>query len=147
MSRKMMAAQFALLLAFVAPAHAWEFTPGTPCLLTHETDDVAIRLTYDPTVPLYSISLTQSIPFAPAPIFSMQFVGPLSLQISTDRHRMSDQDRTVTVFDSGFGNVLNGLQYNEVAIARLGPRQIAVSLTDAADAVAAFRECDVVPAA
>lgn len=143
----MNAALVGALCLMSAPAFAWEFTPGIPCLLTHETPDVSVELTYDPTGPVYSISLTQAVPFAPSPVFSMQFTGPQSLSISTGQHRLSNGGRTVTVVDSGFGNVLNGLQFNQTATAILGPQQIVVPLTDAADAVAAFRDCDTLPTA
>ncbi|MEW9921145.1 hypothetical protein AB2B41_16155 [Marimonas sp. MJW-29] len=133
------------LTLLALPADAWEFTPSTPCLLTHETGEVAVELTYDPTAPLYSISLTQKTPFDPAPIFSMRFNGPFPLAISTDQHRLSNGGRTLTVVDQGFGNVLNGLQFNDTAVATLGARYVPIPLKDAADAVAAFRACDVVP--
>lgn len=126
---------------------AWEFTPGTPCVLRHETATVTIELTYDPTIPIYSISLTQPESFRQAPVFSMQFSGQMPVGISTDRHRFTNMGRTLTVTDSGFGNVLNGLQFNNKAIAILGNASIEIPLDDAADAVAAFRTCDVLPAA
>jgi hypothetical protein len=129
------------------PALAWEFTPGTPCVLRHETASVAIELTYDPTIPVYSISLTQPGSITPAPVFSMQFSGQMPLAISTDQHRFTNMGRTLTVTDSGFGNVLNGLQFNDRATAILGGQTIEIPLIDAADPVAAFRACDVLPAA
>ena len=134
----------ALCLAIAAPAHAWEFTPGTPCLLTHETADVAIKLTYDPTQPLYSIALTKKTPFTPAPVFAMRFDGAMPISIATDRHQMSAGNLTVTATDSGFGNVLNGLQFNLTATATLGDQTITFPLNGAADPTAAFRACDTV---
>lgn len=127
-------------------AQAWEFTPGTPCVLTHEAQGVAVRLTYDPTIPLYSIALTQTAPFAPAPVFGMQFIGPFPLSISTGKHQLSDGGKTLTVTDSGFGNVLNGMQFNSSFIATLGAQTVSVPLDGAANPVAAFRACDVRPA-
>lgn len=126
-------------------ALAWEFTPGTPCVLKHETPEVAVELTYDPGQPLYSISITRQAPFADAPAFALQFRGPQPLDIATDRHQLSNGGQTVTVFDHGFGNVLNGLQFNRSATAILGEQIIEIPLQNAADAVAAFRACDVVP--
>ena len=126
------------------PSAAWEFTPGTPCLLTHETETVQIKLTYDPTQPLYSIALTQKTPLTPAPVFGMQFNGPMPIRIATDRHQMSNDNSTVTAADSGFGNVLNGLQFNETATATLGNQTIDIPLAGAADPVAAFRACDTI---
>lgn len=133
-------------LALILPAQvsqAWEFTPGLPCLLTHEFGSVSVELTYDPTAPLYTISVTQAAPFTPAPIFSIRFVGKAPLTISTDRHRFSNDGRTLTVQDRGFGNVLNGLQFNEVAAAMLGAQVIPIPLDGAAGPVAAFRDCTV----
>lgn len=136
-----------LLCAFGSAAQAWEFTPGTPCILTHETDSLAIELTYDPGAPLYTISLTQTIAFVSAPLFTMQFGSQLPITISTDQHVLSNEGRTLTVTDRGFGNVLNGLQFNSAAIAALGPQSFNIPLLEAADPVAQFRACDVVPAA
>lgn len=137
----------ALVLLGAQAASAWEFTPGTPCLLTHETDISSVELTFDPTGPLYSISLTQAAPFVDAPIFSMQFAGQQPISISTDRHQLSNEGRTVTVVDRGFGNVLNGLQFNHTATATLGTQVMSFNLADAADPVAAFRACDTLPSA
>ena len=135
-----------ILLSLAAnAAQAWEFTPGLPCLLTHETAKVSVELTYDPTAPLYSISLTQVQPFTPAPIFSMRFSGSGTIDIATDRHQLSNGGRTLTVFDRGFGNVLNGLQFNDVATATLGDQIITIPLKGATAPVAAFRACDEIP--
>lgn len=133
-----------VLVASTATAHAWEFTPGTPCLLTHDTPDVAIKLTFDPTQPLYSIALTQKTPFTPAPVFAMRFDGPMPIRIATDRHQMSADNQTVSASDSGFGNVLNGLQFNLTATVTLGDQTITIPLDRAAAPVAAFRACDTV---
>ena len=138
-------APYVLLSCFAHPAHAWEFTPGTPCLLTHETEHAAVELTFDPTVPLYTISITRDAPFTPAPVFSMTFSGPAGLSISTGAHEFSNGGRTLTVTDSGFGNVLNGLQFNTTATATLGTQHITLPLDGAAEPVAAFRACDVLP--
>lgn len=137
-------AALALLVITLAPSSsaAWEFTPGDPCVLTHTTDDVEVTLTYDPVTPLYSFSLKQAQPFPAASVFGLQFSGPLSLAIGTDRHQISDAGRRVTVEDNGFGNVLNGMQYNDAMIATIGNQLIAVSLEGAADPVAAFRACE-----
>lgn len=140
-------APYLLLLVSALPVQAWEFFPGTPCRLTHETSEVSVELTYDPTVPVYSISLTQPIAFAPAHIFSMQFQGRAPIGISTGQHQISNAGRTLTVVDSGFGNVLNGLQFNDRVTATLDDQNITIPLTGAYDPVAAFRECDVLPAA
>ena len=87
------------------------------------------------------------MPFADAPVFSMTFQGAFPLSIATDRHQISNDGKTVTVMDRGFGNVLNGLQFNQTATATLGSQELPIPLIDAADAVAAFRTCDVLPTA
>ena len=134
-------APYGLLILSALPAQAWEFTPGIPCLLTHETADVSVELTYDPGVPRYTISLSRPQGFAPAAVFSITFIGPFPLGISTDRHQLSADGSTLTVEDRGFGNVLNGLQFNHTAVATLGTTRIEISLQDAAGPVAAFRDC------
>ena len=127
------------------PGLAWDFTPGTPCRLTHETETARVELTFDPSAPLYSITVSQTAPLPDAPVFAMRFDGPVGLTISTNRHTLSGDGLSVTVEDVGFGNVLNGLQFNQTATALLGGSEIAFPLAGAAGPVAAFRACRVVP--
>ncbi len=124
-------------------AQAWEFTPGRPCLLTHSTSTAEIELTYDPVTPLYTVTVTREAPWPDAPFFVMRFEGPNGLTISTDRQEFGGQRRALTVTDRGFGNVLDGLQYNDRAVAILGDVEVSFPLAEAADAVAAFRDCRV----
>lgn len=131
------------LLAFGAPAQAWEFTPGPPCLLTHDTGQAQVELTYDPTQPLYTITVTRPQPWPDAPIFKMRFVGPQWSEIGTGRHVLSEDRRSITVMDRGFGNVLNGLEYNVSAHAILGEAEVVFPLDGAAEPVQKFRACDV----
>lgn len=133
------------LFLFASPAYAWEFTPGLPCVLTHKTDEAEIELTYDPTEPLYTLSIRQNGVWPGAPVFSMRFDGPAGLTISTDRHALSRDGRTVVVADRGFGNVLNGLQFNDTTTALLGDTAISFPLDGAEDPVAAFRICRAAP--
>lgn len=135
----------ALLAVFAAPASAWDFTPGLPCVLTHQIDEAEIELTYDPRQPLYSVTIRQIDPLPQGDVFVMRFDGPSGLTISTNRHVMSPDGRAVTVTDTGFGNVLNGLQFNDTATALLGGRAVSFPLTDAAEQVAAFRLCQPEP--
>lgn len=123
-------------------ATAWEFTPGAPCLLTHATPAVEVTLTYDPTTPLYSISFKQAHSFPTGAVFGLRFNGALPLAIGTDRQRLSEDNTRLTVEDSGFGNVLNGLQFNDMMVATIGAQLIAVPLAGATDPVAAFRACE-----
>lgn len=124
-------------------ATAWDFTPGLPCRLSHETDDVAVELTYDPAQPLYTVTLTRSDPWPDADVFSLKFTGLAALMISTDRHQISPDRTALTVTDRGFGNVLDGLQFNDVATALLGDKVFAISLDGAAEPVDLFRRCEV----
>lgn len=71
----------------------------------------------------------------------MQFDGPAALAISTNRHSYSADGLSVTVTDQGFGNVLDGLQFNDTATAVLGGTTQPFELAGAAEAVQAFRLC------
>lgn len=138
--------RFALILSLLAsPAVGWEFTPGLPCLLTHEAGQTRMELSYDPTGPLYSITVTRAAPFPEALLFGMRFEGSAPGTISTDRHVLSDAGRSITVTDHGFGNVLNGLQFNHTATALIGTEAVVFSLDGAAGPVAAFRQCRPMP--
>ena len=135
-----------IALALLAtPAAAWEYTPGLPCLLTHDEDGVAFELTYDPTQPVYSITITRPDPWPTSRVFSMRFTGQNTIAISTDRHTLSADGRSLTVIDRGFGNVLNGLQFNDTVEALLGEAYVAASLSGAEEPVAAFRLCQPQP--
>ena len=130
------------LIFLASPASAWEFTASPICTLNHTLPEAEVRVTYDPRVPVYAISLTrQSTPWLPSPAFSIQFDGPRPLIISTDRHRLSDANTTLTVTDSGFGNVLDGIEFNATATARTASQSVIIPLHDADGPVAAFRAC------
>jgi hypothetical protein len=136
----------ALLLA--TPLHAWEAVPGPVCTLTHEAPDAAVRLTYDPRVPEYAITITRrAAPWAEGDVFALRFDGPRSNMISTDRQVLSDGGMSLTVTDRGFGNVLDGLQFNDTATALIGEDAVSLSLDGAAPAVQAFRDCETAPSA
>jgi hypothetical protein len=141
--------RLALLLILLLPstAHAWTFTSGLPCRLTHETEQARIELTYDPNQPLYSVTITRQMPWPDAPSFSMRFDGPMPLVIGTDRHVLSAGGTALSVSDSGFGNVLNGLQYNRSATVLAGEVELTFPLDGAAQQVAAFRACKGAPLA
>lgn len=131
-----------LLLPLATAAPAWEFTPGLPCRLSHATPQARVELTYDPTAPLYSITITRPVPWPDAPAFGLRFDGPRGLTIGTTRHRLSEGGRSLTVTDTGFGNVLDGLQYNHTATALSGETALSFPLAGAAGPVAAFRACE-----
>lgn len=103
---------------------------------------MAVMVTYDPPSGEYAIHLSREGGWPVAEVFSMRFEGPRGLTISTTRHVIEAEDtRTLTVRDRGFGNVLNGLNFNLRAVAVLGDLEIPVSLEDAAPAVEEFRAC------
>jgi hypothetical protein len=130
------------LFCLASPAAAWDFTPVPICTLFHQDTDVAVVVTYNPDGGEYAIQLSREGGWPEAGVFSMRFEGPQGLTISTTRHVIEVEDtRTLTVRDRGFGNVLNGLNYNTRAVAVLGDLEVQVSLDGAAPAVEEFRNC------
>ena len=115
-------------------------------MLSHAQADIDVVLTHDPTQPLYSITLTKATPWPQANVFSLRFEGAAGLTISTNRHVIGNGGLSLTVTDSGFGNVLNGIAFNRQAVALIGDQAVAFSLQDAAEPTAAFRDCSVDPA-
>ncbi|MEM9496658.1 MAG: hypothetical protein AAGA28_01960 [Pseudomonadota bacterium] len=131
----------AALACVPTAAAAWDFTPGLPCRLVHQTADAKIGLTYDPVLPVYTVTVTRSAPWPNAGYFGMRFDGPQGRRIGTDRHRLSANGRALSVADVGFGNVLDGLQYNRSVTATSGGAAVTFSLDGAAGPVAEFRAC------
>lgn len=131
----------AVILLSAAPALAWETRPGRVCELIHDGENAFVRVTYDPAIAQYAIEVRTVEPWPGGPIFAMRFDGPRGLTITTDRHIVSDGGQSLTVTDSGFDNVLNGLEFNHTATALLGDRAVPVSLDGAAPAVQEFRAC------
>lgn len=131
----------ALLLLLPANAHAWEFKPGLPCLLTHTTSEAQIELSYDPTAPLYSLIVTRNTPWPKAAQFEMRFDGPQARRIGTDRHRLSEDGLSLSVEDRGFGNVLDGLGSNITTTAITGGTSVTFPLEGIAQPLAQFRDC------
>lgn len=137
--------RFIICLSLLAsPTAAWEFTPTPICTLTHSEAHVDVTVTYDPALPEYTITLTTPEPWPDAPQFGLTFIGPRGLAIGTDRHVLSDDQRSLTVADTGFGNVLDGLQFNDTATASSADTSVTFDLSDAATAVEAFRDCPAV---
>ena len=139
-----------LVLALSAPpAAAWEAgREGAICTLTHNDPvDGDIRLTYDPSGPLYSITVTRAEPWPEAPVFGIAFTGGAELTITTDRHVLSEEGRALSVTDRGFGNVLRGLAQNQSATVFSGPVALLFSLAGAAPEVAEFAACEMMPTA
>ena len=137
------------LALMTAPAGAWEFTPTPVCTIAEDTRDIRIRVTYDPAQPEpYAISLTLPDSAWPATgSFGLRFDGPAALSIGTARHQLSPDGRTLTVSDTGFDNVLDGLALTSTATAVAGETAIPFDLTGAKSAVEAFRACGILPLA
>ncbi len=131
----------AILMLTTTPVLAWEARSGIVCELAYDDDSASVLVTYDPATLDYAIAITPDRPWMNSPVFAMQFDGPLGNVITTDRHVISGGGATLTVTDRGFGNVLNGLEYNHTATALLGDRSISVPLAGAAPAVQEFRAC------
>lgn len=134
---------FAILtLMCASPAAAWEFSPSPVCTLSHTSAELDVELTYDPRrAAPYSIALTAAMPWPDAPVFGLRFFGGRDITITTDRQEFSDGGRTVSVQDNGFGNVLDGLEFNAAANAFIGGMVRQVPLDGAAEPVQAFRAC------
>ncbi|MBF9030433.1 excinuclease ABC subunit B [Rhodobacterales bacterium HKCCE3408] len=135
-----------VLICLALPAQAWKagVSDGI-CTLSHETANVSVQLTYDPALPQYAITVTGPDDWPDAPVFAMHFLGGRELFISTDRHVIDGPALTVT--DRGFGNVLDGLEFNTRAVAASGGAAVDIPLDGAAPAVAAFRACTTAPTA
>lgn len=132
----------ALLAVLASPAWGWEFRSDPVCSLQHATETARIALTYDPVQRQYAIALTLAdSTWSTDPAFHIAFLGGRALTIGTSRHTLSDDARTLTVRDRGFGNVLDGLEYNSGARAWSGPNTVLADLAGAAQAVRAFRRC------
>lgn len=127
-------------------AAAWTFTETDICRLTHAEDTASVEVTFDPAAGLYSITLTRTAGAWPsAPLFSLRFDGPRALAIGTDRQVLVDDGRSLTVTDTGFGNVLDGIEYNSRMTALIGDMAVGLSTETAAAAVQAFRDCPSAP--
>lgn len=136
------------LCLLAAPASAWEFTATPVCTITHETPDLALRISFDPAQPQpYAIALTRPTAWEQTEGFGLRFDGPAAMTIGTGRHQLSSDGKTLTVSDTGFDNVLDGLAYNARATALAGATEVPFDLTGARPAVEAFRACDVLPSA
>lgn len=135
----------ACLCLFASTGLAWDFTPKPVCTLSWESNESSVVVTYYPDVAEYAITLRRAAPWPDEPIFAIRFEGARGLAISTSRHRLSEGGRALTVTDRGFGNVLDGLQYNDTATALTGSAALPIPLQGAAPAVEAFRDCAQAP--
>ncbi|MEO0765014.1 MAG: hypothetical protein AAFY75_03265 [Pseudomonadota bacterium] len=133
------------LLLLASPAAAWEFNPTPICTLTHAEAGADVAVTYDHTTALYAIAVTSPNGWPASPAFSIRFDGPRAGTISTQRHQTDGP--TLTVSDTGFGNVLDGLEFNATATAFTQTSAVTVSLEGAAGPVQQFRACTQAPIA
>lgn len=131
-----------LLLLLASPAAAWEFAATPICTLSDTSDNAAVTVTYDPAITEYAITVSLADGMWPdAPVFGMAFGGERPINIQTDRFAISDDGRSLTVTDRGFGNVLNGLEFNTRAYAVLGDLTVPIPTAGIDPAMAAFRNC------
>ncbi|WP_299208488.1 hypothetical protein [uncultured Tateyamaria sp.] len=133
------------LIFLTTPALAWEFTPTPICTLSHTEPTVDIAVTYDHATHLYAIAVTSPDGWPDAAAFSIRFDGAQPNTISTTRH--STEANTLIVTDVGFGNVLDGLEFNATATAFTQTAAVTVSLMGAAPEVQKFRACATAPVA
>jgi hypothetical protein len=134
----------ALALSLLAtPAFAWEYSSSPVCTLTHNTEKASLTLTYDSRADgPYAIEITRNDQAWPtAPMFMMRFDGLRPSVITTDRHELDPSGKSLTVTDRGFGNVLDGLEFNFIATAKSGETMLIFPLTEAAPSVRRFRAC------
>lgn len=127
----------ALLPTFAA---AWEFTPHPICKLSNASDTASVEITFDPVISEYRMTIgLADKSWAASERFGITFRGERPLTIGTERHRIQGKD--LSVADTGFGNVLNGLEFNDFAIAFTTKQTLQLSLHGAAPRVQEFRKC------
>lgn len=130
------------LILLASPAAAWEFSSSPICTLTNISDAGRVTVTYDASLPEYTITITLLEGTWPDdPTFAMAFAGSMPIGIQTDTHARSADGRSLTVTDSGFGNVLNGLEFNTRAYAASGDITVGIALDGIGPAISAFRDC------
>lgn len=135
---------FCVIACLGTPAVAWEaYRDGPVCLLEHTSETGHILVSHDPRNPQpYAIQLRQTdSSWTGGPVFAIQFDGPGRSLITTQRHQVLDNGAELVVTDSGFENVLRGLEQNFVALATLGGQAMVLPLDGAAPEVARFRTC------
>lgn len=130
------------LTLVTTPAFAWDFTSGAVCTLSDATDTAQIVLTYDPALPRYTLSVTRETAWPTGGVFTMAFADTRPALIQTSRYVVSEDGLTLSVADSGFGNVLNGLEFGGTIRAAVGDVDADFTSNDIAAPMAAFRTCE-----
>lgn len=134
----------ALLACLAASgAAAWEARFTDVCEIYHAGPEGDVVVRFDPATALYSMTITRPAPWPPAPVFAIRF-GDTGLTISTTRHTLSESG-ALSVSDTGFGNVLLGLETAATATAFTETSSASFNLDGAAEAVADFRACLTAP--
>lgn len=138
---KFLSMKLALLLIFTPfQALAWDFSPSPICTLSHESEEAKLVITHDPAVPEYRLEINlDRVSWATSATFGIAFQGGAELTIGTNRHRTDGS--TLSVADSGFGNVLDGLEFNGTATAFTESQTVAFSLAGSKGPVRDFRDC------
>ncbi len=140
-----MKATLATLFTLAASgAWAWDARITDVCEIYHEGAEGEVLIRYDPSTTLYSLTVTRPNAWPSAPVFAIRF-GQTGLTISTTRHQLSGSGQSLSVSDSGFGNVLLGLETAATATAFTETASASFDLDGAGEAVADFRSCLVAP--
>ncbi len=136
------------LLASPASALFWEVDViDGDCTLYSEQLGRAVYITHDPSIPLYTMTVTRDQPWPDTEVFGIAFTGGQELTITTDRQTFSGDRRSLIVTDTGFGNVFQGMATNEVANLFTDSIALLFPLGGAAEAIAAFEACHATPTA
>lgn len=131
------------MILFASPALAWDFTSGQICTLSDATDTAEIILTFDPALPRYTLSVTADTAWPTGGTFMMTFANTRPAKIQTDRYVLSVDGMTLSVSDSGFGNVLNGLEFGGQIRAAVGDQLVELTSGGIAAPMEAFKNCGV----
>ncbi len=130
------------LLGSSANIGAWTFTPSPICTVEHQTELIELELTYNHASGVYALKLTKpELTWDASRKFSMRFEGSKPIFISTTNHEFSSDMKSLIASDSGFGNVIDGLQFNTLAAAITDNERIFIPLTGAEPKIDAFRNC------
>jgi len=126
-----------ILCCLATALPAWEFTSTPLCKVTDSSSETDLKLTYDGS--LYTLELAHPDGWKNAEVFAIRFApnGPF---IQTTRQVITGN--SLSVADAGFGNVLIGLQNNQVAQAILGDVVRTIDLTGASEPIEAFKRCE-----